>query len=184
MFRSEKKRMDSNLDSVFNRLQVSTVCKEGITGNLPASVNGHIPAIDGPDVRLNQAIGRKLNLKRRKKSNKRVLKKAKLILPKTFSLKQNQGSKSHTNDSSDSSEDDEDCIVEEDEVFVDDTSHTSVSTAPVSCSTQYLQQGANGQSSGNHADTVDSSPDELASYFEQILFIPKPMSLMAQMMYA
>merc|ERR1712119_115480 len=126
-----------------NRLQVSTVCKEGITGNLPASVNGHIPAIDGHDVRLNQAIGRKLNLKRRKKANKRVLKKAKLILPKTFSPKQNQGTKSAshqgtTNDSSDDSEDDEDCIVEEDEVFVDDTSQTSVSTAPVSCSTQYL----------------------------------------------
>merc|ERR1712212_552853 len=110
--------------------------------------------------------------KRRKKANKRVLKKAKLILPKTFSLKPNQGSKSQTNDSSDDSTDsDEDCIVEE-EVFVDDTTHTSVSTAPVSCSTQYLQQGANGQSSGNQADTGDASPDELASYFEQILFIP------------
>lgn len=31
---------------------------------------------------------------------------------------------------------------------------------------------------------VDSNPDELASYFEQMLYIPKPMSLMAEMMYA
>jgi len=30
----------------------------------------------------------------------------------------------------------------------------------------------------------DTSPDELASYFEQMLFIPKPMSTMAEMMYA
>lgn len=31
---------------------------------------------------------------------------------------------------------------------------------------------------------VDSNPDELASYFEQMLYLPKPMSLMAEMMYA
>ena len=30
----------------------------------------------------------------------------------------------------------------------------------------------------------ESNADELASYFEQMLVIPKPMSLMAEMMYA
>lgn len=177
-----KKREDSNLDSVFNRLQVSTVKKEFISGTLQAS-NGTTVVENETDIRLNQAIGRQLNSKRRKKAPKSVIKKAKLILPKTFTGKQPQGTSAghnHDTDGTDEDDDDDDSI-EEDEVNFDDTAQTSVNTAPVSCSTQYLQQGTNGQSSG---DSVESNPDELASYFEQILFIPKPMSLMAQMMYA
>jgi len=176
-----KKREDSNLDSVFNRLQVSTDKEFISSGTLQAS-NGTTVVENETDIRLNQAIGRQLNSKRRKKAPKSVIKKAKLILPKTFTGKQPQGtSAGHNHDTDGTDEDDDDDSIEEDEVNFDDTAQTSVNTAPVSCSTQYLQQGNNGQSSG---DSVESNPDELASYFEQILFIPKPMSLMAQMMYA
>merc|ERR1711962_1935014 len=136
------------------------------------------------DIRLNQAIGRQLNSKRGRKAPKSVIKKAKLILPKTFTGKQKQGASAchKHNDSDDTDDDDNDDAVSiEEDVCLDYTAQTSGNTAPVSCSTQYLQQGTSGQSSG---DPVESNPDALASYFEQILFIPKPMSLMAQMMYA
>ena len=44
------------------------------------------------------------------------------------------------------------------------------------CCAQYRQTLQNA--------TDETNPDELASYFEQLLYIPKPMSLMAEMMYA
>lgn len=184
-----KKREDTNLDSVFNRLQVSTGKKESSCALPAANSSGSIGTSylenGTDDIRLNQAIGRQLNSKRRKKAPKSVIKKAKLILPKTFAGKQNQGTsachKHDESDDTDTDDSDDSVSIEDDDVCLDYTAQTSANTAPVSCSTQYLQQGTSGQSSG---DTVESNPDELASYFEQILFIPKPMSLMAQMMYA
>ena len=59
---------------------------------------------------------------------------------------------------------------------------------PVStCSTQYMNQNHGGPpNEQTHADQPPSNlnENELASYFEQMLYIPKPMSLMAEMMYA
>ena len=51
----------------------------------------------------------------------------------------------------------------------------------ISCSQEYLFKQRTHISSDLETETT---PDELASYFEQMLFIPKPMSLMAEMMYA
>ena len=48
-----------------------------------------------------------------------------------------------------------------------------------SCASQYCNMSNN-----QYLMNEESNPDELASYFEQILYIPKPMSAMAQMMYA
>jgi len=162
---SGKKREYSSLDSVFNRLQVSPVEERH-------NINGDANALDnqqpaGKEGRIEQLIGKKLKAKRRRKTRKCVIRKAKLILPKTFSVKKEDSGLNNKDDS-------------DDEVFLSD-SDSCTSGAPATCGAQYLQQGTTSQSA---AGTVDSSPDELASYFEQILFIPKPMSMMAQMMYA
>nr|XP_004210839.1 uncharacterized protein LOC101241383 [Hydra vulgaris] len=47
------------------------------------------------------------------------------------------------------------------------------------CSTQFLNKRL-----PLRETPEDSNPEELASYFEQLLYIPKPMSYMAEMMYA
>ena len=60
----------------------------------------------------------------------------------------------------------------------------------LTCSTQYNILNHNEQvpSAATAASEVDYNSsyddDELALYFEQMLYIPKPMSLMAEMMYA
>lgn len=51
----------------------------------------------------------------------------------------------------------------------------------VSCSQEYLFKQRTHMSSDLE---IETTPDELACYFEQMLFIPKPMSVMAEMMYA
>ena len=51
----------------------------------------------------------------------------------------------------------------------------------ISCSQEYLFKQRTHMSSDLE---IETTPDELASYFEQMLFIPKPMSVMAEMMYA
>ena len=48
----------------------------------------------------------------------------------------------------------------------------------LSCSSQFSQISADIDNNSSYDD------DELALYFEQMLYIPKPMSLMAEMMYA
>lgn len=55
--------------------------------------------------------------------------------------------------------------------------------AAVDCSRQHRRfQGANVQ---RHArmNFDDTTPEELAAYFDQLLYFPKPMSAMAEMMY-
>lgn len=98
---------------------------------------------------------------KRSKKKKHILHEAKLILPKAVTKKMKKYNP----------------IVEEeipDEVVK--TEESLLNTHSVcSCSTQYLNK--------THSSN-ETNPDELASYFEQILFIPKPMSLMAELMYA
>ena len=48
----------------------------------------------------------------------------------------------------------------------------------LSCSSQFSQPPVDIDNNSSYDD------DELALYFEQMLYIPKPMSLMAEMMYA
>jgi len=170
---SAKKPLEysSSLDSVFNRLQVSSsTCGEERTSQQQHSTK----KVSEDDHRLNQAIGARLKANQKKRANKCVVRKAKLVLPRTVNPKQ-----SANNLDDETSDDDEKCIDET-------QSETYLSGASVAtCSVQYLQQQvttSTGQSPT--ADPTHSNPDELASYFEQILFIPKPMSLMAQMMYA
>jgi len=158
---SGKKREYSSLDSVFNRLQVTP--QEERHGDVKQA-NGQSGKVE----RVKQLVEKKLKAKRRRKSRKCVIRKAKLILPKTYSAKNKCGIVNQ-----DDTDDDDD------DVFHTDSESCTPGT-PITCGAQYLQQGSTSLTTG----TEDSSPDELASYFEQILFIPKPMSLMAQMMYA
>lgn len=162
---SNKNRESPSLDSVFNRLQVTPPGERKTDNN--AAPSAAVKPVAKDDDSVEQLIGRKLNAKRREKRRKCVIRKAKLILPKQFSVKK----KEETVNTDD---------AEYDEVFLNG-GDACTSETPTTCGAQYLQQGSSVQTSGG---TEDSSPDELASYFEQILYIPKPMSLMAQMMYA
>lgn len=170
---AKKLEYTSSLDSVFNRLQVSSYsCGEERTSQQQHSTN----KVSEDDHRLNQTIGARLKANQKKRANKCVVRKAKLVLPRTVHPKQSANTSNLDDETSD---DDEKCVDET-------QSETYLSGASVaSCSVQYLQQQVT-TSTGQPptADPAHSNPDELASYFEQILFIPKPMSLMAQMMYA
>eukprot|EP00111_Clytia_hemisphaerica_P000611 TCONS_00001761-protein len=138
--------------------------------------------------------------KKRKQKSKSLLREAKLVLPiqnsspenstkKTSpSSKQKLKSSYRTRDLFDNSEEYCDCDNETYEKT--NLSNTNIhQTAPVAtCSTQYMNQQSHGGPSHEQTDS-DQPPSnlnehELASYFEQMLYIPKPMSLMAEMMYA
>lgn len=194
---SGKKREYSNLDSVFNRLQVSSSASVGGGADNVTSENGasHQP------VRITEStsmsIGERLKRKRRKQTTKCIVRKAKLVLPKTFTTtatKKRRGAANVSNNSKNSQHKDEDEVDtdhDDDDVFLDSNDSDDFIAerpgTPASCSAQYLQQTSVSHSSiaDPSSSSADSSnPDELASYFEQMLFIPKPMSLMAQMMYA
>ena len=53
----------------------------------------------------------------------------------------------------------------------------------MTCSSQYILN-LNDQVPVDIDNNSSYDDDELALYFEQMLYIPKPMSLMAEMMYA
>lgn len=180
---STKKKEFSSLDSVFNRLQV-TPPGERVNDETNSTTSKTKPStriLNSGDVvppqkddtkSLELLIGQKLNIKRKGCKPKSVIRKAKLILPKKFSLKK----ENEANEKNDNDTDDEEVPTNEFE-NVDE-----LNESPVTCGAQYLQQGTSLPTAA--VGSEDSSPDELASYFEQILYIPKPMSLMAQMMYA
>jgi len=196
---SGKKREYSNLDSVFNRLQVSSSATSlGGGADNVTSENG----ADHQPVRITEStsisIGERLKRKRKKRTTKCIVRKAKLVLPKTFTTsatKKRRGAANVNNNGKKSQHKDEDEVDtddDEEDVFLDGNDSDDFIAerpgTPASCSAQYLQQTSVSHSSiadPNNSSSADSSnPDELASYFEQMLFIPKPMSLMAQMMYA
>jgi len=109
--------------------------------------------------RFETDMAKKIRDKRSKKK-KHILHEAKLILPKAVTKKVKKYNP----------------IVEEEIPDEVEKNESLLNTHPVSsCSTQYLNR--------THSSN-ETNPDELASYFEQILFIPKPMSLMAELMYA
>jgi len=166
---SARKREYSGLDSFFNKLQV-TPPEERKTENAVTPNNDQVV-----DPSVEAEIGRRVNAQRKCKRRKCVIRKAKLILPKPLSGKKK--------DDTDNTEDSETEDNNNHQVAEENTNPSGGSGAetPVTCGAQYLQQE---QGTSLQQTPEDSSPDELAAYFEQILYIPKPMSLMAQMMYA
>jgi len=193
---SKTRREYSNLDSVFNKLQVSSSTSlDGCSTPTNENATSHSLRISES---TSMSIGERLKNKRRKKTTKCIVKKAKLILPKTFTttstttVNKRRGAgtlNKHKNNNHDEDDDEEEDVddKEEDEVFLDNSSDSDVSITetpgtPSSCSAQYLNTAHSVAADPNTTDS--SNPEELAAYFEQMLFIPKPMSLMAQMMYA
>lgn len=185
---SGKKREYPSLDSVFNNLQVTSVEERQTVAKKPTcDVTSHqevTALLDNKVERTKIALGKKLNARRRRSRRRNVIRKAKLILPKKFTSKKENDV---INDDDDDDDGDDDVRDEgDDDVFLSENESAAmqcVRSATPTCGAQYLQQST---SSGATAapGPEESNPDELASYFEQILFIPKPMSLMAQMMYA
>ena len=159
-----------DLDSVFNRLQVNpeSVCTQNFT-TIPVT----------PNEELQRTVAKKLKETRRKERGKKcIIRKANLVLPKPLNK--------YTKEK-------EDAVDTNDNTYCDTgpstdsspavgVSNCQVANCPpdagVSCGAQHTQQ------THRQLTNDESNADELASYFEQMLVIPKPMSLMAEMMYA
>ena len=53
----------------------------------------------------------------------------------------------------------------------------------VGCSRQHRRAQYTRVACGSRINFDDTTPEELAAYFDQLLYLPKPMSAMAEMMY-
>ena len=72
-------------------------------------------------------------------------------------------------------------LVYKDNIEVETISKGTACGIARSCSFEFKNRDHYGAQGFNAID--DTSPEELAAYFEQLLHIPKPMSSMAEMMY-
>lgn len=123
------------------------------------------------------------NKKRRHKS-KSVIREAKLILPvQTKNCKRKKKQSKQTNDNT--FVDNLCACINESEINHNhDTRETFSLQQPSTCGSQYMNYSNETSVTTNIDDETTFNTNELASYFEQMLYIPKPMSLMAEMMYA
>lgn len=179
-----------DLDSVFNRLQVNTdsLCLQTnpkntspTTTTTTATSTTAKPVENNAEENFQIAVGKKLKEKRRKeKGRKGVIRKAHLVLPST-----DKQSATETDDNNHYCDVGPSTSTSSSSHLASSNSSASSSPdTPVSCGAQHAQQ-THRQTQGDPAATSDdANADELASYFEQMLVIPKPMSLMAEMMYA
>ena len=124
------------------------------------------------DFRLHGEISRSLKKKKEKKKEKRLLHRPKLVLSELYDDNESSKLKEHHSD---------DLNIDKIFLFSEqiEDSKKKLNNNNWSCSTQFLKN-----SFLQSQSVEDSNPEELASYFEQLLYIPKPMSYMAEMMYA
>jgi len=164
-----------DLDSVFNRLQVNPDSTCRLTN--PNTTTK--PTEDNPQEEFQKAVGKKLKEKwRKEKGRKSIIRKSNLVLPKTSSPKESVSERDE-NQYCDTGP----CLSSSLSPSASSSSAIISPDAPVSCGAQHAQQ-TNRQTQGSQVTNDDANAEELASYFEQMLVIPKPMSLMAEMMYA
>lgn len=128
--------------------------------------------------------------KKKKNKSKSLIRKARLVLPvdpkndTKIKCKQRRAKHSkeiidnYSNDSGDGGE------------LQNSSSHRHL-PKKTSCGSQYMNMTTHNiiyenktDSQTHHELSEEDNANELASYFEQMLYIPKPMSLMAEMMYA
>lgn len=106
-------------------------------------------------------------LKSKPRKNRQILRKARLVLPRP--VVPDKKPKKYFEPEN----------IQEDNYITSEDNETL--NYQVSCSQEYLFKQRTHMSSDLE---IETTPDELACYFEQMLFIPKPMSVMAEMMYA
>lgn len=153
----DKDSNENELDHVFEKLQVSPHKNKSTIFKLNTSFE-------------KQFVDKISKKQKRKKKN--LVRQAKLVLEKDLTQNKRQCS-SRTNDEEHKTESlDDSCLKDKKE-----NKHSE--ECPTTCSAQFLCLN-----SVNYNPNEDLNPDELASYFGELLYIPKPMSLMAEMMYA
>jgi len=175
-----------DLDSVFNRLQVTAA-----RGKQPTKTNSPDSTVN-PKEEFEKVVAQKLKAERRRGKRKCIVRKACLILPnterRTSTVERELGEEEEekysesvpgSSASASSSSSSSSCSS----ASSNSCSSSSTSEAHVSCGAQHVQQ-TNRQTHGQSSSNGESNAEELASYFEQMLVMPKPMSLMAEMMYA
>ncbi|XP_057314246.1 uncharacterized protein LOC130655496 [Hydractinia symbiolongicarpus] len=152
----DKDSNENELDYVFEKLQVSPHKNKSTIFKLNTSFE-------------KQFVDKISKKQKRKKKN--LVRQAKLVLDKD--LKKKRQCSSRTNDQEHKPESSDDSCLNNKK----QNKHSE--ECPTTCSAQFLCL-----KSVNYNTNEDLNPDELASYFGELLYIPKPMSLMAEMMYA